>query len=338
MKKTLSASILGLLFTLSALGASVIELKNGDRISGEVISKDAESVRISTELLGELTIPASSIVALAEDTKEVAAAEPPPPPPPPPAPLPPPQEEKAHSFIPGMNGLRTASASFLRMINIWEEWKSNLSVSLSLLSGQTDSRSTNVSFNTERKWTKQSLRFEVTQEYEVNKTDGVRSVTRDRFKATGRYRHDISKSMFFQSDTQYMYARVKGIDHDIRQSLGLGWFLVQSDKLSVSLTPSVTTQYTVLNGESQDVACSPTIYEEVVYKWSDTVNVRQEASALFPVNGDADPSYHFAAIFQNKFMENLSFNVEYLFDYDGAVAEDVDASQHSLRLGLGLSF
>ncbi len=319
---------------LTPLHGAVVELLNGDRISGEIISRDAEFLHIKSPIVGTLALPVSSLKSI--DKQEVAATPPPPPPPPPaPAPAPVPFDSR---LLPDMNGLRSATAAFLNYMNVWDEWKSNLSLSLSLLTGQTNSRNTNVAFNSERKWTKSSLRFEVTQEYEVTETNGVDNVTRNRFKALARYRHDISKLMFFQSDSQYMFARVKGIDHDIRQSAGIGWRLYQSDRLSINTTSSITAQYTVLDGDAQDVSCAPTLFEEIVYKWTDTVNVRQEASAMFPVTGDADPSYHFAAVFQNKFMENLSMNLEYVYDYDGAVGVGAKASQHSFRIGLGMSF
>ena len=102
--------------------------------------------------------------------------------------------------------------------------------------------------------------------------------------------------------------------------------------------PSVAAQYQVIEGKSQGVDMAPTLYEEAEYKWTDTLLIHNEAYAIIPVNGDNNPTYHFSLMLQNKLVGNLSLNLEYLFDFDGSVKEDKDASTQSLRFSFGYDF
>jgi len=323
--------IFALLVTVQPLHASVVKLTNGDRVSGDIISRDEEKLTINSPVFGVLELPLSEVSveivdAPAPDEQEQPAQTPP-------------SVSTQPTFIDSHGVLHSVTAGFLDRINILRNWKSNMDIGLSLLTGQTNTRSTNLSFDSEREWTHDSARLEVEQEYEITETDGTNTVTRNRFKATARLRHDLDKTVFLQSDSQYFFAKIKGIDHDVRQSMGIGWRLSQTDKLNINLTPSVTAQYQMIKSEGQDISCAPTIYEEVTYNWTSSVNLRQEASALFPVTGDSrEPSYHLATTLQNKFTDNLSMNLEYLFDYDGSVDSDTEAGQHSVRMGLGISF
>ncbi|MFA5257742.1 MAG: DUF481 domain-containing protein [Opitutales bacterium] len=332
MKTRGFSPLFALFLTMLPLRAAVVELSNGDRLSGEIISRDDDQLTLRSPIFGDLELPLSEVAQVTGDepapASDALTAEPPP------------AMPQAPAARHARGALRAATAALLDRINILRNWKSNLNIGLSFLTGQTNSRSTNLSFNSERDWTKDSMRLELTQEYEIAETDeGEDAVTRNKLKATARFRHDLDNTMFVQSDSQYFFAKAKGIDHDVRQSMGLGWRLSQTDRLNINLTPSVTAQYQVIRGEDQSISCSPTLYEEVIFNWTPSINLRQEASALFPVTGETnDPSFHFAATLQNKFTDNLSMNLEYLFDYDGSVARNTEAGQHSLRMGLGMSF
>lgn len=79
--KWLLMSILGLIFQINAQ-AEEIYLKNGDRLTGDVIKEDKDSITIKTEAMGEITISRDSLkrisdsgeetLEIKEDVKEVA--------------------------------------------------------------------------------------------------------------------------------------------------------------------------------------------------------------------------------------------------------------------------
>lgn len=325
MKLTHPLATCAVLFA-AALGcnASVIQLSNGDRVTGTIVARGDATITVENPIMGKVVLPLSGVTSVTEDAPAPAAAAPAP------APAPAPAAAPAPAPVP--------EKGWFARNNPLDGWKSNLSLGLGLLSGPKDSRSSTVAFDTERKFKVQELRFELLQQYEVATSNGVDNTTQDMLKVLGRYRHDISERLFFQSESQYSYDNVKKIDTDIRESLGIGWRAIKGDKLTLTLTPALTAQYEVVDGEDLDITYSPTLFEELTYAWSESTSLRQEFSTMFPVNGDADPSWHAAFTLKRRLSGMFSLNLLYVYDYDGAVPAGIDAGQSSLNLMLGASF
>jgi hypothetical protein len=112
----------------------------------------------------------------------------------------------------------------------------------------------------------------------------------------------------------------------------------QGEKLTLSLTPAFTAQYQEVAGECLDPLFSPTLFEELAWELNASTGFRQEFSVLFPVNGDADPSWHSSLALKRRLTDVLSLNVLYIYDYDGTLPTGTEASQQSLNLMLGASF
>jgi putative salt-induced outer membrane protein YdiY len=319
MKPTLILTLLAASLSLSLVcDGAVVELVGGDRLSGKIVAKDNASITLETRFLGRVVVPASAVAKVTDDAPVAAKAEPPLPPPSPPT--------------------RPPQSGFWARVNPLAGWKSNLSVGLGYLSGVKDSRSSAIAFDTERKWTLDELRFELLQQYEMTTTDGQDNVSQDSLKVLGRYRHNVSERIFLQSETQYSYDNVKGIDTDVRESLGLGWRVINGKTLTLALTPAVTAQYQVIEGDALDPIYSPTLFEEFSWTLNPSTGFRQEFSVLFPVNGDADPTWHASFSLKRRLSGIFSLNLLYVYDYDGTVGEGVEAAQQSLNLMLGASF
>ena len=64
----------GILFVLGAarLSADQVELQNGDRISGQVLSVSANAVVLQSETLGRITLPRARVARLAFGTNSIA--------------------------------------------------------------------------------------------------------------------------------------------------------------------------------------------------------------------------------------------------------------------------
>jgi len=70
---SLSSGII-FLFTAFTLRADQLEMQNGDRFSGKVLSVTADSVVLDNETLGRITVPRKKVASLAFGTNTVAAA------------------------------------------------------------------------------------------------------------------------------------------------------------------------------------------------------------------------------------------------------------------------
>lgn len=324
-----ATTTLSILILASTAQAAVVELANGYALEGKIIGKDDKVLHLDSTLMGLIDIPLSNIAKIDEEPTAKA-------------------EEPSVATAPSAKETLPAPAiapqksdidRLLEHINFLSNWKTDLALGIGYVSGETDSASSSISFSTERKWTKQELRFELLQQYEkTTDSDGKSSVSKDSLKTLGRYRNNFSERLFWQSETQYGYDNVKEIDYDLRESLGLGWRVIKTERMNLALTPAASIQKKKVDGESKDMTYAPTLFEEFTFDLTKSTSFRQDLSILFPVNGDDGNSYHFSLKTKSMLSEHLSFNLLYLYDYDGSVAKEVEPGQHSLNVLLGVSF
>ena len=347
MKGRLAAvSALALMACLPLSGA-VVELTNGDHVTGKIISKDDISIKLKTEMMGEVKILMCNVAKIDEKAGNMTAK-----------PAKPNGDVAAKTpaggkISPGDSvvfstvGLAhenrryiySEAREFFRRVNILNRWTSNLKLAFSLASSTTEARSNTIEFSTERKLSINEYRFTTMQEYATTTNEqGVDTVTSDKFRATGRFRHNLSSWRFLQSETEYGFNHVSGINQDYLESLGYGMRLVQNKLWYFSVTPSATTQYQVLKTGRRIASDGPSIYEEAEYRWSDSLRIRDEATVFFPVTSDNKPSYHVSFILENKLVGNVSLNIEYSYDYDGAVSNSSKVAQTCLKAALGIDF
>lgn len=313
-------------FALHA-NCATVELSNGYKIEGKIISRDETALKLDSTLMGRIDIPLGNVAKITEDANTQAAAQTPTQPPVTVAAPPPPPPHKSDVD------------TFLESVYFLEGWKTDLALGLGYVSGVKDSASSSISFSTEHKWTQSEVRFELLQQYEqTTDSEGNDDVSKDMLKTLGRYRNNFSERFFWQSETQYSYDNIKEIDHDMRESLGLGWRVLKTKRLNLALTPAITIQKQVIQGEDKDLTYSPTFFEEFTFDLTKSTSLRQEFSVLFPVNGSDDNSYHFSLMMKSMLSDHLSFNILYLYDSDGSVPKDIEPGQSSLNMLLGVSF
>lgn len=327
-----------LLGIASTARCATIELANGYKLEGTILSRDDKALHLDTPLLGKVDIPLSNVVKISGEEKAreqpATAAQA--------TPAPVPATTKATASTPAVSEAKTTSESidaFLERIRLLKGWKTDLAIGLGYVSGEKDSANTTVTFNTEHKWTSQEFRYELLQEYEkVAAPHGDDYVSKDRLKTSARYRHDISERIFGGFKSSYSYDSIKEIDRDLSESLGIGWRAFKTPRLNLTFTPACTLQKQIIRGESKDIIYSPTFFEELTYDLTKTTSLRQEFTVLFPVNGGNDNSYHFSLTFKSMLSDHLSLNFLYLFDSDGTLPSDIEPAESSVNMLLGVSF
>jgi hypothetical protein len=335
-KATLAAFTLALALsgtTALQTNGATIELANGYKLDGKILARDKDAIRVDSALMGRIDIPLANVAKITEEAPQTAQTA-----------TPSPKTDTAPTSTTAESKAPPPPAkgdtdTFLERLNFLDNWKTNIALGMGYVNGTKDSANTSITFDTERKWTKQELRFELLQQYEeLTDSDGEKNVSKDMLKTVGRYRHNLGERFFWQSETQYGYDNVREIDLDIRESLGLGWRAIKSKRINLSLTSAFSAQKLQIEGKSEDLTYSPTLFEEFTFDLTKSTSLRQEFSVLFPVNGDAGNSYHFSIGMKSMLSDHLSFNLLYLFDHDGTVPDDIEPQQTSLNMLLGVSF
>lgn len=335
--------------------SAVIELSNGDRVSGEITGCDNQFVHVTTKLFGPLDIPLASVMAIRDtNTHPEALASSGKEPEGPSRNAAHAKEDSEgknchqnvaditvqdHSTQPNYFGF-LIPASFYRSLDMLKAWESKVKLGLNVIDSETGYRSQNIALSSERKWNeKYEAKLSYEQDYATT-TDsaGTETVSQDKLKMIGRFRHNYDTNLFFQSESQFGYARVSGIDRDFVQSFGCGWKVSKTRRISLDLVPSILIEKQKVDGEYQDLTPSPSFTEEMSIKFSDGFLIRNTASASFPIDNGNDPSWQFMLSLENKLTRNLFTSLEYLIEYDGAVSETTEPLSNSLKASLGLNF
>ncbi len=286
-----------------------------------VIQKQGENVGPASEEIAE-----AAVATGVEETKLAAAVE----------------AEKTETLLVEYMGRVPALGWMLEALqeSAWVRyWDSSLTAGFNLKTGRADSRSYNFMFWSERRGKRGEARVEASHEFEQTiDSVGTRTIARDRARGLLRLRQNLNERSFLQSNSQYSNAYALGIDHDFRQSLGVGWRFANTQRLQISLTPALTAQYQEVRGATDGVFLAPSIFQELVYSLNERVTLREEINALFPVQNSQDPTYGFLVRMETKLAASLSFNIEYDYDFDGAAAETGEGGQNSIMARLGVAF
>src|SRR5690606_33204326 len=111
--------------------------------------------------------------------------------------------------------------------------------------------------------------------------DDPNQIEQDRYRTALQMRYNLTNRLFGQSRTIYLKDLVRSVDHDLEQSLGIGWRLLESERLKISITPSATFRYLDIEGLNKGWESRLTIYQDLQWVLLPRVVFREEASVSF---------------------------------------------------------
>lgn len=238
-----------------------VKLMSGERLIGEVLpSSSDETLVLRSKLLGELklsrdlvssiqSLPESKPVAELAAKKPAAVAKPAPTPTPAPAvevkPAPKIAAAKASQVASKEPKPKAKSNRLLKpILAIYNfktppSWSGNLRLGMNLTSGTREWSESYArgQLSIQEKGSPNLYRLAGSYSYRKNtRTNGTTYVSSDKFDINGLYRRSFSKGWFAQNALGYRVDNVKGIDHEFKNSLGLGYkFKVFKDKIELNL-------------------------------------------------------------------------------------------------------
>lgn len=347
----------GAFATTSASAVDILVLSNGDRLSGKWIETTDGVIVFESSVLGVLKVAATeaSVVDDEEAEAEVAGTTSEPPSEAPANPEPSarqkPDKDVAPSIPPPFG--RPVFATWQRF---WEKnpvfaflakyypliaWDNKFEFGFDLEMGESDTRKYLLRFSTQEEWEKSNLLFEASYEYSDSMNDdGVRTTTRDRLRSRLRYRYDFRKAFFVESETRYRRNLVQKVYHELGQTIGIGYRVFDTDKLKLSLTPSVGAAYQDIEGTDTDYGYLAVFSQDLNYALTDRIKIAQESSVTFQPTEENDNAYlaDFNAKLTNMLNQRLSLNLRYEINYDGRVKDSIEKTSQTVSISLGANF
>ncbi len=311
---------------------SEIHLKNGDQLTGEIVSQDAKALVVKSSLFGQLTIPRSQIAS----TKT----------------LPAPPTPKPVSGTGVALGTRASGQPFSLWLHALHDTKGSMEFGFNQQSGRADAINATIRANAALKEGINSYNLDVL--YFYGRYDG--SVQTDRTESDFQWRHDLTpKRLFFQTNTSYNVDHVKLINLDLEQSAGLGVTVVKSTKQALNLGSGLTAQYRRGYGLGTDLIALGNAFEDYSFKFNERIDLKQAASVQYSpivnqtfslVNGQqvttndqaTNYSIRFNVALESKLTHRISLNLHYDLVYDNVIFDPNLKSDQRISSTIGYTF
>src|SRR5215472_14288833 len=280
---------------LSAMSAAVwgdtLMLKNGDHLTGTIVSSDGKEVTFKTDFAGEIKVKWDSIAEVNAQEKMYVVTP----------------DKKTVSgngvtegtdlvvSSPGSGAVRMpmANATVIRSQDaetayeksqhpgLLEGWKGGAAVGFALARGNSETTNLTTSFTADRKTPNDEITMYFSSLYSSNDLPGG-GVTANSILGGIRYDHDITKRVFVFVGADYTHDQLQGLDLRQIYSAGLGYHLISTDRTTLDVLAGGNytreTYSGMTNGESSSVErnlAGVTVGEDFMHKFGKSTVVTE---------------------------------------------------------------
>jgi putative salt-induced outer membrane protein YdiY/small nuclear ribonucleoprotein (snRNP)-like protein len=328
----LSALLFSLLGTAAA---DQVTLKNGDRISGDVVSFTNNELVLNSPILGNLKIPWAQITGwegtqpaqiTLQNGQELTGT------------LerfdedgwvvrPPDAEEPVRLSGSEVRAMGTPKSER-------DLWSGKVSAGMTLQTGNTDSFGFNFRGRLSRRTEYNRLTFEGA--YERTNEQGV--LTTDKGHLSGRYDHNLTDRLFLFGLVTLQTDQLQQLDFRHTETVGPGYFFIKNERTELSGEAGLSHVQEFFSDGSSDTAVAGRLAAALDQKiWNSTLSFR---AAYLPKL--RDPSNDFLAngelVFSIPLTDSLSFEFIVTDEYDNDPEPGVENNDVSVKTNLGYSF
>jgi putative salt-induced outer membrane protein YdiY len=306
----------------------VVDLRNGDRLTGQLIAQETNHIVVTTSWGGALEIPIPAIGGLRTTEGEVLIKPPsaaaPPPPATPPKTVPPPKPVTAPVAAPTPN-----------------YWKAHVNLGLNLVYGAKDSQLYygTLSLNYERPYKDNPKKFfRNVFGYAVNygETQGTESA--NNMGGTAKTDFDVGDRLYVYNQGAMGYDTIRKIDLYYSIGPGLGYHLYTRPKWVMNLETGLSYQVQERSAGGDVESFYLRVAEDATWKISKRTTFTQKYE--FFQNCESFDQFRFQlnANLSYALWQGVSLNLTALDLYDTDPAPGVDNNELQIRTSLGITF
>ncbi len=299
---------------------TVLHLKNGDRLTGRIVSEDTNSVVLTTTWMNVVVVPLDQI----KDRELLAApapgAAPAAPPSAPPTPAP-----KAVAAIPAAKPAKAKGP---------KRWSGNLDLGVDLIFSEKHTEL----YHGRAKLNYTRDRFHNTADVNgaYGNTEG--SVSANQVEAQMKTDFDMKDRLYVYNLAAVGYDEIRKIDIRYQFGPGIGYHWVKPGP--VAFNTELGANYQIYNFSDHTVKKEFRFRaaEDLAWKISNRFSF-DEKFEFYPVVEELDDyRFRFESNIRYWFMENLSLNLTFLDNYDTTPAQRVTRNDLQIRSSVGVKF
>jgi putative salt-induced outer membrane protein YdiY len=321
-----------------------LQLANGDRVSGEVIWRADGKIRIRSPFIGDFTLNEADVAVLdlPEERADRPAAQPVPSTPPPA------NAARSPAVSPKTSEPKSASASAAKPAA--NSWKGKVEMGIAQQSGRVDAQSHHLRAEAEQNRGRHNLRATGRVLYaEQNSKPSA-----DRSDAAFRWRYQITKRSFSQSQSTYYRDDVTRIALNLEQNVGLGYRFIDQPRHILNFGGGLTAQYREWNAGRNGFAPYLEIFQDYTFKINDRISLVQDLSVQY---SPEDRAYSYTnnqvpqlspdqqnykirlnGTLQGKITERISANLRFEYEQDNAIKLANARTLQRITSSLGYAF
>lgn len=327
-------------FSLSLLVSTLVcsgvelHLRNGDRLTGELIERKDGQIVFSSPVLGIVKVPESyGVLVDAPQTPVESLAGIPP----------------AASSLPRPTS--SPSSPIASGKPKTPPWRGKIEFGFLQQTGRNDTVQASLRADAEKLSGPDSYRFEGRILYATQ----YQQTSSDRYDGLFRYRHELSQRVFSQAQTSYTKDRVKLIEHNAEESLGMGYKFIQRPRHEASIGGGMTAQYRSAQGIESGVTYLGEVFQDYSYKLTGRMTLLQDANLTyspetrsrltstpqgFVQTDDSATNYRlrFNAALQGKMSERISLNLRFEYEFDNAILNPKAKVDQRITSSIGYGF
>jgi len=330
-----------------AVHAAQVTLKNGDHLTGSIVSMNDKKLVLKTDYAGPINIDWDSVTQFTTDqpmvvtrtdkqvvTGGVAA-------------------NNASVVVSTSSGQQTIPQADVAVIRsqadqaayehslhpgFFEDWTGGGSLGLALARGNSDTTNLAVGFNADRKTTTDEWNLVAAGLYSTSTTDNVTVPTANNFGGAIRYDHNLTKKLFGFGLFAGMYDHFQDLNARLSPNGGLGYHLVASKMTTLDILGGIGYTYENYSGGVTNNLINANIGEELNHKFTANTSM-YERLYFFPYLNNTG-NYRGTGDFgiASKFYHAMTWNLAFGDIYNSLPVPGKKNNDLVLTTGLGLAF
>ena len=322
----------------------VVTLRNGDRVSGDLLSEDTNQIVILSPFAGRIAFPKDAIAqrtdppaqATRSTTEPVAATPTPPSPVPKPASTPAPRASSATAAPPPPKPTGLAALAPAALRPLFTNWHGGLNLGMDIGFGTSERRTFYLNGNATHTWDRVRDSFEYHVAYGVVNT--VQSANRMDGAAKTEADLGVKRRMYVYNQGGAGYDEVRHIDLEFHEGAGLGYKVLQQKHLNLNTEVGLQDQNQSYRNQPRHSFVSARLGENIVWKPLDKLEIRQaltytpdiEDFTVVRIRAELSLSY--------PLFKRITFNFNLVDLYDSQPPIGVKNNDLQVQSTIGMTF
>jgi len=334
-------------FCCTVLYAEQVTLKNGDRLTGAILSVSDKKLTIKTEHAGTVTIDWDAIATFTSDQpmvvtrmdKQVVSG-----------PVSTTDAVVAVTTTAGMQKIPMADVAVMRSPadqaayekslhpGMLEGWAGGGNFGLALARGNSDTTNLALGFNAARPTTTDRWTIQAASIYSTSTTDKVSSTTANALGGFIRYDRNLTRKLFAFGLFAGAYDHAQDLNVRLNPSGGLGYHAIASKMTTLDLLGGFGYTYENYSTGLTNNLMNATIGDEFSHKFTANTSVMQDFYFFPYLNGGGGYRGVFDFGLSSKLYRAITWNLNFSDRYNSKPVAGNKNNDILLTTGLGLAF